>query len=127
MNEHTSGFGHAVPVLRMLDVPTTHEFYLDYLGFTVEWEHRFAPGMPLYTRIHRDHLVIDLSEHAGDGTPGSGIWVPVTDLHALHHELSTKNRPGRQPTIDDHAPGGPTMALMDPSTNVIRFCQPPNR
>jgi hypothetical protein len=121
------GIGTAVPVLRMLDIPSAHEFYLDYLGFAVEWEHRFEPGMPLYTRIRRDNLVIDLSEHHGDGTPGSGVWVPVTDVHALHRELSAKHYPRQRPAVDEHAPGGPTLAVIDPFANVIRFCQPVDR
>ncbi|MFC4856545.1 glyoxalase superfamily protein [Actinophytocola glycyrrhizae] len=117
------GTGTAVPVLRVFDVPSAHEFYLDYLGFGVEWEHRFEPGLPLYTRIRRDHLVVDLSEHHGDGTPGSCVWVPVTDVHALHHELSAKNHPRQRPCVDEHAPGGPTMTVTDPFANSIRFCQ----
>jgi hypothetical protein len=83
--------------------------------------------MPLYTRLRRDLLVIDLSEHHGDGTPGSGIWVPVTDVHALHRELSTKNNPRQRPAVDEHAPGGPTLTVIDPFANVIRFCRPTTR
>ena len=117
------GVGAAVPVLRVLDVPSAHEFYLGYLGCTVEWEHRFEPGMPLYTRIRRDRLVVDLSEHHGDGTPGGVVWVPVTDVHALHRELSAKDYPPQRPGVDDDAPGGPTLTVIDPFANVIRFCQ----
>lgn len=116
------GMGGVVPVLRMLDVPSAHAFYLDHLGFAVEWEHRFEPGLPLYTRIRRDDLVLDLSEHPGDGTPGSGVWVPVADVHALDRELSARNYRGR-PDVDEHAPGGPTLAVVGPFANVIRFCQ----
>ncbi|MGB3443817.1 MAG: glyoxalase superfamily protein [Actinophytocola sp.] len=115
--------GTAVPILRIFDEAMAREFYVDYLGCTVEWEHRFEPGMPLYTRIRRDQLVIDLSEHHGDGTPGSAVWVPVTDVHALHGELSAKNHPRQRPGVDEHAPGGPTLTIIDPFANVIRFCQ----
>ena len=33
-----------VPVLRSFDEAKAREFYVDFLGFTVEWEHRFEPG-----------------------------------------------------------------------------------
>ena len=33
-----------IPVLRSFDVPKAREFYLDYLGFGTDWEHRFEPG-----------------------------------------------------------------------------------
>jgi hypothetical protein len=117
------GAGTPVPVLRILDEHRAREFYLDYLGFTTEWEHRFEPGMPLYTRLRRDRLVVDLSEHHGDGTPGSVIWVPVPDVHALHRELSTKNYPYLRPAVDEDAPGGATLTVTDPFSNVIRFCR----
>lgn len=42
----TDGVGTAMPVLRMLDVPSAHRFYLDHLGFTIEWEHA-SGGPPL--------------------------------------------------------------------------------
>lgn len=29
-----------------------------------------------------------------------------------------------RPGIDPDAPGGPTMDLIDPFSNVLRFCQP---
>lgn len=38
--------------------------------FRVDWEHRFEPGFPLYLQVSRDGLVLHLSEHHGDGSPG---------------------------------------------------------
>ncbi|MFD9950345.1 glyoxalase superfamily protein [Nonomuraea sp. NPDC059023] len=122
---HTSGarLGSPIAVLRIQDEGRAREFYLDYLGFTVEWEHRFEPGMPLYMRVHRDRMIIDLSEHHGDGTPGSLVWTPVGDVGALHRELTAKPYPRLRPGIDQDAPGGPTLEVTDPFSNVIRFCQ----
>ena len=72
------GMGAPIPVLRSLDETRAREFYIEYLRFTIEWEHRFDGELPLYMRLRRDHFVLDLSEHHGDGTPGSTVWVPVT-------------------------------------------------
>jgi hypothetical protein len=41
----------AVPILRMFDVAKAREFYLDYLGFSVEFEHRFHENAPLFMGI----------------------------------------------------------------------------
>ncbi|WP_017534925.1 glyoxalase superfamily protein [Nocardiopsis alba] len=114
----------AVPILRIHDEEAAREFYVDHLGCSIEWEHRFAPGMPLYARLRRDELVIDLSGHEGDGTPGSVLWVEVGDVHRLHEELSRSSHPRTPPEIDLEAPGGPTMTIVDPFANVIRFCRP---
>jgi catechol 2,3-dioxygenase-like lactoylglutathione lyase family enzyme len=111
-------------VLRIFDAELGVRFYCEYLGFVVDWEHRFEPDLPLYMQVSRDDAVLHLSEHYGDGTPGSGVWVAVDDLPALHRELRQRDDLGRQrPGIDADAPGGPTMAVIDPFGNVLRFCQ----
>ncbi len=33
-------FEQAVPIVRIFDVAKAQEFYLGFLGFTVDWEHR---------------------------------------------------------------------------------------
>jgi catechol 2,3-dioxygenase-like lactoylglutathione lyase family enzyme len=116
--------GAAVPVLRMFDEGVAREFYVDYLGFRVEWEHRFEPSTPLYTRLTRSGMTIDLSEHHGDGTPGTVLWIPVHDVSALHRELKDNPHGHIRPGVDREAPGGPTLEVIDPFSNVLRFCQP---
>lgn len=119
-----TGFGSAIPVLRVQDEARAREFYADYLGFEVEWEHRFEPGMPLYLRMRRGQAVLDLSEHHGDGTPGTVVWVPVASADALYAELSRRPYARLRPGIDRDAPGGPTIELVDPFGNVLRLCEP---
>lgn len=117
------GFGPVVPVLRVHDEARAREFYVDYLGFDVEWEHRFEPRMPLYLRVRRDQAVLDLSEHHGDGTPGTVVWIPIASADALHAELSRRPHAPLRPGIDRDAPGGPTIEVIDPFGNVLRFCE----
>lgn len=61
--------GPVIPVLRMFDVGKAREFYLGFLGFAVDWEHRFEYGMPLYMQISREGCALHLSEHHGDACP----------------------------------------------------------
>lgn len=37
-------FGKTTPILRIFDEKKASEFYVDVLGFTVDWEHRFGPS-----------------------------------------------------------------------------------
>lgn len=117
-------FGAPVPVLRVQRIDAAREFYLDYLGFAIEWEHRFDAGLPVYMRVSRDRAQLDLSEHHGDGTPGAVVWIPVTDVTALHTELTAKRYARARPGIDTEAPGGPTIEVIDPFGNVLRLCEP---
>ena len=66
----TVQFGRVVPVFRIFSLDKAREFYLDFLGFKVDWEHRFAPDLPVYMQVSRAGLAFHLSEHHGDGTPG---------------------------------------------------------
>jgi len=34
-------FQRVVPILRIFSIEKANVFYVDYLGFTVDWEHRF--------------------------------------------------------------------------------------
>ena len=70
----------AIPVLRIVDVAKAKEFYLDFLGFRIDWEHRFADDAPVYMQIARGDLVLHLSEHHGDGSPGATVYVCTTGL-----------------------------------------------
>ncbi|MGY4709193.1 glyoxalase superfamily protein [Mycolicibacterium sp. CBM1] len=118
------GMSAPVPVLRSLAEARAREFYIDYLHFSIEWEHRFDYAQTvLYMRLRRDQFVLDLSEHHGDGTPGSTVWVPVSDIAALHGELHATGYDRMNPAIDFDSPGGPTMEVIDPFSNTIRFCQ----
>lgn len=118
-----SHLGAPVPVLRVQDWLVAETFYVDYLGFTTQWLHRFDDEAPAYVRVSRDATLLDLSEHHGDGTPGSVVWIPVADIVAFHRDISGRGHPRVRPGIEDDAPGGPTLSVTDPFGNVLRFCE----
>ena len=112
----------AIPVIRIFDEQKAREFYLDYLGFTLEWTHRFEEDMPLYMQIKRDGLTLHLSEHHGDATPGSTCFVPITNAMALHKELGDKRYRNLKPALDA-MPWGLQITVIDHFGNRLRFCQ----
>lgn len=115
----------AVPVLRVFDATVARQFYCDYLGFKVIFEHRFAADLPVYLRVGRGEIELDLSEHHGDGTPGGVVWIAAAGLKSFHRELRSRDHlSSLRPGIDRSAPGGPTMELIDPFHNILRICEP---
>lgn len=42
-----------IPILRIFSVEKAREFYVDYLGFQVDWEHRFEDVAPIYMQVSR--------------------------------------------------------------------------
>jgi len=113
-----------IPILRIFSVEKTHEFYLGYLGCHLDWEHRFDENAPLYMQVSRDGLVLHLSEHYGDGSPGACFQVDFEGVRELHSELAAKNYPYWRPGIDETFWGTPRLNLLDPFGNQLHLCEP---
>lgn len=114
-------FTQVHPVLRIFDEAKAREFYLDWMGFAVDWEHRFAPGMPLYLQVSRAGLALHLSMHHGDGAPGSLVFVRMRGLRAFHAELTGRPYAHLRPGLEAQ-PWGLEMSLHDPFGAILRFC-----
>ena len=114
----------AIPIIRIFSEEKAREFYVDFLGFTVDWEHRFEANFPLYAQVRRSDLILHLSEHHGDATPGSTIFVPMQGIDALHAELQRKDYKYGKPGVEA-VPWGKVLETIDPFGNRIRFCEPP--
>lgn len=123
---HTPQFEQAVPIVRIFDVGKAHEFYLGFLGFSIDWEHRYGENFPLYTQVSRAGLRLHLSEHAGDATPGCNMVVGMTGIRALHAELTGKNYRYMKPGLSEE---GTRLELqvIDPFQNRIRFMERTDR
>ncbi|WP_293372796.1 glyoxalase superfamily protein [Nevskia sp.] len=113
-------FGNAVPILRIFDEAKAREFYIDFLGFEIAWEHRFEPDLPLYLEISRGDCVLHLSEHHGDCCPGAALRIPVDDLQGFHRELLAKQYGYARPGIEE-MPWGLDMSVKDPFGNRLTF------
>ncbi|MEO8759235.1 MAG: glyoxalase superfamily protein [Devosia sp.] len=116
-----------VPILRSFDEGKAREFYVDFLGFTVDWEHRFEPGLPLYMQLSRAGIVIHVTEHHGDGSPGAHIRIDITGLHDFHEELIAKHYKNMRPGLETPEWGGTEMIVIDPAGNRIIFCEADGR
>jgi catechol 2,3-dioxygenase-like lactoylglutathione lyase family enzyme len=106
----------AIPILRIYDIAKAKEFYVDFLGFQIDWEHRYGEDLPLYMQVSRSGLKLHLSEHYGDGTPGSVVYVRGQNIAALAKELNAKQARFARPSPTHNAP-----AITDPFGNVLRF------
>ena len=113
--------GPVIPVLRMFDIRKAKEFYVDFLGFKVDWEHRFEPGFPLYMQVSRGGVRLHLSEHHGDGVPGSALYVYMTGIEEFHRELNDKKYRHMRPGIVEQEWRMREMGVVDPFGNRIRF------
>jgi hypothetical protein len=117
-------FGRVVPIFRIFSLEKAREFYLGFLGFKVDWEHTFHDGAPVYMQVSRGNLVLHLSEHHGDGTPGSVAYVYATGVEALHKELIDKSYRHNRPGLERQTWGMMEVSVVDPFNNRITFGEP---
>jgi hypothetical protein len=118
-------FGAAIPILRIFDADKAREFYIDFLGFKFDWISAadWKPReRPLYTQISRGSVLLHLSEHHGDASPGANAYVPLTDIEALHGELAAKGYAYGKPNIEE-VPWGRSLQVHDPFGNRLRFTE----
>lgn len=117
--------GGSIPVLPMSDETATRVFYVDYLGFGVDWEHRFHddPASPLYMQVSRDGARVHLNGHATPEAPPSELRIPVDRLDRYCEYLRGRRGYPEEPTITDPRGRGrgTDMTLWDPSGNQITF------
>ena len=117
-------FGPVIPVLRSFDEARARAFYLDYLGFVVDWEHRFEPHLPLYMQVSRGGVALHLSEHHGDATPGAVVRIHVADLPSLARELADRPVNHNRPSLDRMPWGLDELRVTDPFGNRVVFYRP---
>ena len=109
------------PILRILSESDARAFYVDFLGFRVDWEHRFADHMPLYMQISRDGCVLHLSEHRGDCEPGAAMRIQSDDIDGLHQELVARAPKDLHLVIKDTPWGSRDLPIFDPFKNRLTF------
>ncbi|GAB5536567.1 MAG: hypothetical protein Rubg2KO_28160 [Rubricoccaceae bacterium] len=113
----------AVPVLHVASSMAAEALY-SLLGFKIESTYRPADGHPdpCYLTLSRDNARIHLSSFPGDGVPGSVVNLYVTDVDAIHDELTTAGLTADlAPT--DQSWGTREVYIADPDGNKLRFVQ----
>ena len=114
-------FGKTTPILRIFDEAKAKEFYVEFLGFRVDWEHRFEEGLPLYMQISKDGCVIHLSEHHGDCSPGAAMRIETDELGSVPKATHGKEIQICSPRHTGDARGSRDMSVGDPFGNRLTF------
>jgi catechol 2,3-dioxygenase-like lactoylglutathione lyase family enzyme len=112
-----------IPVLRSFDEPKAREFYCGFLGFSVDFEHRFEPDLPLFMGLSLGEMRIYLSEHHGDASPGAHVVFEITGLRDYHAGLLAQRYRYARPGLGDYIGGGIHVCIGDPFGNTIEFVE----
>ncbi|MBF9236915.1 VOC family protein [Hymenobacter sp. BT683] len=113
------------PILRIFDYSKALEFYRTWLGFRIDWEHR-PQGSPGYLQVSRDDVVLHLSEHHGDCSPGARVFIDdFADLTAFHQHLLAQHYHYNRPSLFSpfYDPTALEMTVTDPFGNRLTFVE----
>lgn len=83
-------FECVTPILRVENVEASLAYYVDVLGFKVDWQ---VKG---YASVGRDRCHIMLAEDA-QGHAGTWVWIGVEDAGRLYEEYKAKGAKIRHP------------------------------
>ncbi len=111
----------SIPLMRIFDVNKARDFYCNFLGFQVDWEHRFDENSPCYMQVSRDGLMLHLTEHHGDCCPGSTVFVWMEGIDDFHQNITSRGYGYMRPSIESTGYGSRCVEVTDPFGNRIRF------
>ena len=109
-------FGGVIPVLRVQDAAASRDYYVQILGFRVDWQAED------FVSVSRGSCRLFLCE--GDqGHAGSWVWIDGKDVDVLHEEYKASGaRIRHHPTNYSWAL---EMQVEDLDGNVLRFGSDP--
>jgi len=110
----------AIPTFRILSYQTAVKFYVGFLGFNIDWEHRFKPTDPVYMQVSYHGLILHLSELKKFDT-NAIVFVETNNLHAFHHELKQRNVESTIQDIELTTWQTMQLEIEDPFGNLLRF------
>ena len=108
-----------VPILRVTSLAASLRYYVEVLGFRLDWGGEENAEM---ASVSRDGHAIMLCQ-GSQGQPGTWIWIGVEDVDPLFAQFrSAGARFLQDPT---NRPWAYEMQLLDPDGHVLRFGSEP--
>jgi catechol 2,3-dioxygenase-like lactoylglutathione lyase family enzyme len=122
-----------IPVLRIFSEDSARRFYLDFLGFTLDFGGPTTGGdSPFYGQVSRPGATLQLTEHQYEPGPGATVDIWISGLDGYRDELFGKDLGvfgpalGVPPIAETHW-GARVLTMPDPFGNHLRISEPIDR
>ncbi|MCU0435601.1 MAG: glyoxalase superfamily protein [Bacteroidia bacterium] len=110
----------AIPTFGISDYHAAIDFYIGFLGFKIDWEHRFGQTDPVYMQISKNGLTLHLSENKRFPT-NVIVFVETRKIAEFHKELQGKGSTYKLPDILQTNWQTLQLEIADPFGNLLRF------
>jgi catechol 2,3-dioxygenase-like lactoylglutathione lyase family enzyme len=107
------------PILNVKNVPLSIRYYVDVLGFKLDWTWGDEAD---FASVSRDGHAIMLCQD-GQGHSGTWLWVGVDDIEPLFQDFSRAGVTFLEPPTN--FPWACEMKVQDPDGHVLRFGSEP--
>lgn len=111
-----------VPTLQIRDYARSRRFYVDGMGFRIDWEWRPQPDQPVFLQISRAGMRLYLSEREGECPTGALVHLYVTDVDAWQAELLSRGILAEHPPVNQPW-GNRELLVRDPDGNRLCICK----
>jgi catechol 2,3-dioxygenase-like lactoylglutathione lyase family enzyme len=108
-----------IPILRVNSLAASIHYYVNVLGFRVDWG---GEDQSTFASVSRDGRSIMLSQ-GEQGQPGTWLWIGVENIEPLYADYSAKGVKFREPPTN--YPWAYEMKVEDPDGHVLRFGSEP--
>lgn len=113
----------AIPVLQINDYDEATAYYVEFLGFSIDFEWRHEEGFPVYMGVSRGQLALHLTEHRGDLSGPGAAHLQVRSVNDLYGELKARRDSMAEAPVTQ-AWGSTELKIVDPFGNRLTFASP---
>ncbi|HYN94265.1 MAG TPA: glyoxalase superfamily protein [Pilimelia sp.] len=121
-----------IPVLRIFAVDPALQFYVDFLGCTLDFGGpNGGPGTPYYGQVSHAATTLHLAEAAYDASQGATVFVWVDGIDELRDRLNQRRTQVPvwgpavwTPEVEEAPWNGRVLTIADPFGNHLRFSEP---
>ncbi len=121
-----------IPVLRIFAVDPALQFYVDFLGFTLDFGGpNGGPGTAYYGQVSYATTTLHLAEAAYDASQGATIFVWMDGIDQLRERLNDRRTEVPvwgpavwTPEVEKAQWNGRVLTIADPFGNHLRFSEP---
>lgn len=121
-----------IPVLRIFAPDPALQFYVDFLGFTLDFGGpNGGPGTPYYGQVSKADTTLHLAEAAYDAGQGATVFIWLDGIDELREYLNDRRTQVPvwgpavwTPEVEPAQWDGKVLTIADPFGNHLRFSEP---